>query len=208
MLSNINFHDEVGDLFSQKLKWIKVMPSSRKRLISKVDIHNPDKEDKSNEIIKLFPNIKFVKTNKIPNKLITTYITNYDLIIINDFGLEFTEDFFLDKVRYLSDTGKIWIFSDGLHIFNKIILEIESNFNIKLKKFTDKNSLLEDKLDNLSVKYFKTTIDYMYNIHNDLLNFIFEKNYIKLDTKILIKNYLIDNYNDYSKISFYAYIIG
>ena len=208
MLSNINFHDEVGDLFSQKLKWIKVMPSSRKRLIKKIDIHNPYIEEKSNKIINLFPNLKFVKTNKIPNKLITNYITNYDLIMINDFGVEFTKDFFLEKVRYLSDTGKIWIFSDGLHVLNKIILELENKFNIKLKKYTDKNLLLEDKLDNLSVKYFRTSVDYMFNIHEELVNFIFDKNYIPLKTKLLLKRNILENYTDYTKISFYVYIIG
>jgi hypothetical protein len=208
MLSNINFQDEVGDLFNQKLKWIKVMPTTRKRLINKIDIHNPDEEEKSNEIIKLFPNIKFVKTNKIPNRLITNYITNYDLIIINDFSKEFTRDFFINKVKYLSETGKIWIFTDGLDILNTIISEIDTKLKINLRNFSSKNMLVEEILDELSVKYFKTSVDYMYNIHNELLDFIFENNYLPLEKKIIIKNYLLDNYTDYTKLSFNVYIIG
>jgi len=208
MLSNINFHNEVGDLFIQKFKWIEIMPSSRKKNIKKLDIHNPDEEEKSNKIIELFPNIKFVKTNLHANKLITNYITNYDLIIINNFTNEFNKDFFIKKVKSLSDIGKMWIFCDGLGIFNKLLKELEDEFTIPLKKFLDKNTIVENEFNKLSVKYFKTNIDYLYSIHTELLNFIFTKNYIPLEKKTLIKSYLLKNFTDYTKISFSVYIVG
>jgi hypothetical protein len=208
MITNINFKDESGDLFTQKLKWIQVMPSSRKNNIYKIDIHNPDEESKSNKIIELFPNIKFVKTNLHANRLITNYITNYDLIIINDFTKEFNKDFFIKKVKSLSENGKMWIFCDGLEIFNKLLKELEDEFEVPLKKFVDKNLIVDNEFDNLFVKYFKTNIDYLYSIHTELLNFIFTKNYIPLEKKTLIKSYLLKNFTDYTKISFSVYIVG
>lgn len=208
MITNISFKDEFGDLFTQKLKWIKVMPSSRKNNISKIDIHNPDEESKSNKIIELFPNIKFVKTNLHANRLITNYITNYDLIIINDFTKEFNKDFFIKKVKLLSKNGKMWIFCDGLEIFNKLLKELEDEFEVPLKRFLDKNVIVDNEFENLSVKYFKTNIYYLYSIHTELLNFIFTKNYIPLEKKTSIKSYLLKNFTDYTKISFSVYIVG
>ena len=40
-LSTINFENEVGNLFTQKYKWIETMPSSRKRKIKKIYYFNP-----------------------------------------------------------------------------------------------------------------------------------------------------------------------
>ena len=74
MITNINFKDESGDLFTQKLKWIQVMPSSRKNNIYKIDIHNPDEESKSNKIIELFPNILGLLENEKHNTMIIYHI--------------------------------------------------------------------------------------------------------------------------------------
>ena len=81
MLSTINFEDEVGNYYIQKLKWIKTMPDSRKKKIKKIYYHNPDKEEDTNKITNLFRNVKFINTNKSVNKLLTNYISEYDLII-------------------------------------------------------------------------------------------------------------------------------
>ena len=86
--------------------------------------------------------------------------------------------------------------------------ELEDEFTIPLKKFLDKNTIVENEFNKLSVKYFKTNIDYLYSIHTELLNFIFTKNYIPLEKKTLIKSYLLKNFTDYTKISFSVYIIG
>ena len=177
MLSTINFENEVGELFTQKIKWIETMPSSRKNKVKKIYYYNPYEEEKTNKISCLFKKVKFINTNKSSNRLLTNYISEYDLIIINDFKDEFCRDFFLKHVNNLSDIGQIWIFSNGYSLLNSILKEIETKFKIKLNKFQKKEGLIENELQDLSVKYFKTKVDYMYNLHRDLLKYIFSDNF-------------------------------
>lgn len=207
-LSTINFENEVGNLFIQKYKWIETMPSSRKRKIKKIYYFNPYDEKKTNMISNLFENVKFINTNLSSNRLLTNYISEYDLVFINDFKNEFCREFFLKHVNNLSNIGQIWIFSNGYSILNSILEDIDNEFNIQLSKFLNKEEKIESELDNLSVKFFKTKVHYMYNVHSDLLNFIFSNNYLSIETKLLIKEFLINNYEGYSKICFYCYIIG
>lgn len=208
MLSTINFEDEVGDYFIQKLKWVETMPESRRKKIKKIYYHNPDKEENTNKITNLFRNVKFVNTNKSVNKLFTNYISEYDLIVVNNFKDELNREFLINHIKNLSRSGKIWLYSDGLSILNKILDELEKELNLKLKKFLGKESIIENELDKLEIKFFKTKVDYMYNLHNDLIDFIFSKNYLPLEIKLLIKNKILSNYEGYVKLSFYIYIIG
>lgn len=210
MLSTINFEDEVGNYYIQKLKWIKTMPDSRKKKIKKIYYHNPDKEEDTNKITNLFRNVKFINTNKSVNKLLTNYISEYDLIIVNDFKDEINRDFLINHIKNLSRSGKIWIYSDGLSILNKILEELENELNLKLKlkRFLSKESIIENELDKLEINFFKTKVDYMYNLHNNLIDYIFSKNYLPLEIKLVIKNKILSNYEGYVKLCFYIYIIG
>jgi hypothetical protein len=210
MLSTINFEDEVGNYYIQKLKWIKTMPDSRKKKIKKIYYHNPDKEEDTNKITNLFRNVKFINTNKSVNKLLTNYISEYDLIIVNDFKDEINRDFLINHIKNLSRSGKIWIYSDGLSILNKILEELENELNLKLKlkRFSSKESIIENELDKLEINFFKTKVDYMYNLHNNLIDYIFSKNYLPLEIKLVIKNKILSNYEGYVKLCFYIYIIG
>lgn len=208
MLSTINFEDEVGDYFIQKLKWVETMPESRRKKIKKIYYHNPDKEGDANKITDLFINVKFVNTNKSVNKLLTNYISEYDLIVVNNFKDELNREFLINHIKNLSRSGKIWIYSDGLSILNKILDELEKELNLNLRKFSRKESIIENELDKLEIKFFKTKVDYMYNLHNDLIDFIFSKNYLPLEIKLVIKNKILSNYEGYVKLCFYIYIIG
>ena len=148
--------------------------------------------------------------NKSVNKLLTNYISEYDLIIVNDFKDEINRDFLINHIKNLSRSGKIWIYSDGLSILNKILEELENELNLKLKlkRFSSKESIIENELDKLEINFFKTKVDYMYNLHNNLIDYIFSKNYLPLEIKLVIKNKILSNYEGYVKLCFYIYIIG
>jgi hypothetical protein len=207
MLSNINFKEGVGNLFNKKLNWLKAMPISRRKDITKLYYYNPEKEELCNKLIKLFPNLKYVKTNMTRNRLLANYITNYDLIIINNYENRFTRDFLIEQVQSLTEQGKLWIFCNRLNELNILIEDIENKFNLTLDKFNNKYDDIKEILDDLSTNYFETKVEYTYDIHIELYNFITRK-YIPLETKLAIKSYLISTFSTDIVLSEQIFMLG
>ena len=207
MLSNINFTDDVGNLFNKKLNWLRAMPFSRRKNITKLYYYNPEKEEQCNKLIKLFPNLKYVKTNMVRNILLANYITNCDLIIINNYESKFTRDFLIDQVQSLTEQGKLWIFCNKLNELNILIEDIENKFDLTLDKFNNKYEDIKEILDGLSTNYFETKIEYTYDIHKDLYDFI-TRRYIPLETKLAIKSYLISTFSTNIVLSEQIFMLG
>ena len=106
MLSTINFKDEVGDIFSQKLKWVQCMPSSRKSKVDRIYYYNPDNESKMNKISELFKNLKYVNTNITKDRILDNYISDYDLIFINRIDNNFNRQFLIKNIEKMKRIDK------------------------------------------------------------------------------------------------------
>lgn len=207
MLSNINLEDNKDDIFTKKYNWFKAMPYSRKKNIKKLYYYNPEDEEKCNKIIKLFPNLRFVKTNFIKNRLIANYITTYDLIIINNLKEVMTRDFIIEQVQNLTENGKIWLFCNNFDELNIIIEEIEEKLGINLEKFKNKYNNVKSVLDELSTNYFETKIEYSYDVHKELYKFI-TKRYLSLESKLQIKSYLESTFSNKLTLTESIFMIG
>ena len=207
MLSNINLENNKDDLFSKKYKWFRAMPYSRKKDIKKLYYYNPEDEEKCNKIIKLFPNLRFVKTNFIKNRLIANYVTTYDLIIVNNLKEDMTRDFIIEQVQNLTENGKLWLFCNKFDELNIIIEDIEDKFDLKLEKFKNKYINIKKVLDDLSTNYFETKIEYSYDVHKELYKFI-TKRYLSLESKLKIKSYLESTFTNKLSLTESVFMLG
>ena len=105
--------DDISKLKSKEdniIRWIKMMPYSRKNKIKTVYYLN--KKDKVyDSLSELLPCVKYIVGKSTLNE-IDNYIQEYDLIIINEIDNHFNKKFFFNLVKKLSKDGKIWIFLD------------------------------------------------------------------------------------------------
>ena len=201
--------DDISKLKSKEdniIRWIKMMPYSRKNKIKTVYYEN--KKDKIyDSLSELLPNIKYI-VNKIPQNEIDNYIQEYDLIIINEIDNHFNKKFFFNLVKKLSKDGKIWFFLDHSFKINEIIEDVNKEFNINLKIKINSIFKLEKLLDLLNVKFFNTKMNYLFKLDNKCIDNLLNTNYLQIEKKCKIKNYIKSNYLRLTKLPFSIYVIG
>ena len=201
--------DDISKLKSKEdniIRWIKMMPYSRKNKIKTVYYEN--KKDKIYDSLSvLLPNVKYV-VNKIPKNEIDNYIQEYDLIIINEIDNHFNKKFFFNLVKKLSKDGKIWFFLDHSFKINEIIEDINKEFNLNMKKKLNTILNLEKLLDLLNVKFFNTKMNYLFQLDNKCIDNLFKNQLISFEKKCRIKNYINRSYLRFIKLPFSIYVIG
>ena len=201
--------DDISKLKSKEdniIRWIKMMPYSRKNKIKTVYYEN--KKDKIyDSLSELLPNIKYI-VNKIPQNEIDNYIQEYDLIILNNIDKNFNKNKFFELVKKLSKDGKIWFFLDHSFKINEIIEDVNKEFNINLKIKINSIFKLEKLLDLLNVKFFNTKMNYLFKLDNKCIDNLLNTNYLQIEKKCKIKNYIKSNYLRLTKLPFSIYVIG
>lgn len=201
--------DDISKLKSKEdniIRWIKMMPYSRKNKIKTVYYLN--KKDKVyDSLSELLPCVKYIVGKSTLNE-IDNYIQEYDLIIINEIDNHFNKKFFFNLVKKLSKDGKIWIFLDHSFKINEIIEDINKEFNLNMKKKLNTILNLEKLLDLLNVKFFNTKMNYLFQLDNKCIDDLLKDQLISFEKKCKIKNYIKRSYLRFIKLPFSIYVIG
>ena len=188
------------------LKWIKLMPMSRKRDINTVYYYN-NQDLVFKNLHKVLPELKYLVDKNLKNE-IDNYIQEYDLIIVNKIDDNFNKNNLFDLIKKLSSKGKIWFFLEPYHKINEIIEDLNKEFDLNLKKKKNKINFIKKFLDNLNIKYFNTRINYSYLLDDKSINNILGNNYYTFDKKCKIVNFIKKSYFKFTKLPLSIFTIG